>query len=125
MKSKHYFNFKRINSKQLKKGIKIDEIMLVLMVALIALVISMYGKARETPKMAVEKITTKLVKSSLQSPIIDEKELNEIRQMNYSQLKEYFDVKKDFCIYIEDENGKVILAKGSPDLTKDGLYCSG
>ena len=125
MKSKRNFNPGSINSKHIGRKIKIDETLMVLIVALIVLIVSMHGKPSETPMMATEKITTKLVGSESQNPVIDETKLDEIRQMDYVQLKEYFNTKKDFCIYIQDENGRIILAKGSPELTKGGLYCNG
>ena len=55
--------------------------------------------------------------------IVDENKVREVQQMPYSQLKKFFNAKKDFCFYIEDENGNIILAKGSSKLSKDGIYC--
>ena len=109
---------------KMKKKVKIDAIpLLVLIAALIALIVILYIKPVETPTMATEKIISKLVGSESQNPVVEEKKLDEIRQMDYVQLKEYFDIKKDFCIYMEDGNGKIIMAKGDNKLTSYSVYC--
>ena len=57
--------------------------------------------------------------------VIEEKKLDMIRQMGYEQLKKSINAKDDFCIYIEDEQGHIIAAKGSASLRQDGLQCDG
>lgn len=55
--------------------------------------------------------------------IIDESRLQEIKAMDYHNFKKSLNAKNDFCIYMEDEKGNVILAKGSSRLNGDGIHC--
>lgn len=119
----------QIRQKQ-KSKFKIDEIMLVVIVAVIILVVSVYDKMNKPinePKMEAEKITDMILDehdiSFANNGIVDENKLREIQNMGYSNFKKALNSKKDFCIYIEDGNGNLILAKGSSKLNKDGLYC--
>jgi len=109
-----------------KLNFKIDEIMLVLIAAVIAMIAVIYDKtgANETE---AEKITEMILDdhtiSFANDGIVDENKLIEIQNMAYDDFKKSLKAKNDFCIYIEDENGNVILAKGSRKLDGDGLHC--
>ena len=109
-----------------KSNFKIDEVTLVLIVALIAMVVSINNKVNE-PKMEAEKITEIILDeheiSFANNGIINEAKLKEIQDMNYKEFKKSLNAKNDFCIYIEDVNGNIILAKGSSKLNEDGLHC--
>ena len=116
--------------KQSSKPKKIDEMMLVLIVAIIFMAVSIYdklNKTRDNPTMEAEKITEMILDnhgiSFAIGGIVDEEKLKEIKNINYDDFKKSLNVKNDFCIYIEDGNGNLILAKGSSKLNKDGLYC--
>ena len=106
---------------------KIDEITLVLIVAVISLIATVYSKMHEPKEMEAEKIKNVLLddhRMSLASNgIIDQNKLDEIKNMPYSYLKSSINAKNDFCFYIEDGNGNVILAKGSSRLNNDGIVC--
>lgn len=110
-----------------KISFKIDEIMLVLIVAVIAIAVSVYDRLNEPAGMEAEKITDMILDdhsiSFANNGIIDEKKLAEVQNIDYNDFKKSLKAKNDFCIYIEDENGNVLLAKGSPKLSGDGLYC--
>ena len=41
--------------------------------------------------------------------------------MDYDSLKKSFKASRDFCIYIEDEKGNILLSKSAPSLNKDGF----
>ncbi|MBI3034980.1 hypothetical protein HYY71_01535 [Candidatus Woesearchaeota archaeon] len=77
--------------------------------------------------MEAEKITGMILDdhsiSFANNGIIDENKLREIKSIGYDDFKEMLKVKNDFCIYIEDGNGNVILSKGSSKLGKDGIFC--
>ncbi len=104
---------------------RIDEVWLVIAVAVIAIIFSAGKNSQD--KMGAEKITEILLDhhsiSFVDNGIIDEKKLNEIKGMDYAQFKNYIKAKNDFCIYIEDENGNLILAKGSSKLGMNTEYC--
>ena len=104
---------------------KIDEVTLVLVVAIIAIIVSINSKIDS--RNEAEKITDMLFDdhaiSFANGGVIDENKLKEIETINYSDFKNVLKAKDDFCIYIEDENGKIILAKGSTKLSGDGLHC--
>mgnify|MGYP001611350559 CR=1 FL=1 len=110
-----------------KSNFKIDEITLVLIVAIIAMIVSINNEVNKPSEMEAEKITEIILDtpgmSFARCGVIDENKLEEIKNINYDDFKKSLDAKNDFCIYIEDGNGSIILAKGSSKLNRDGLYC--
>ena len=112
-----------------KPNFKIDEIVLVLIIAIMAMVVSTYNKSNEPNVMEAEKITAMVLDehdvSFANNGIVDNNKLKEIQNMRYTDFKNSLKVKNDFCIYIEGQNGNIILAKGSSKLNKDGLVCRG
>ena len=105
---------------------KIDEIALVLIVAVIAIIISFYHKSSSTTQE--QRLLTAIIledKTLLftNDGIINENELMRIKNMDYEQLKKSLNIKEDFCIYLEDENGRIIVAKGSEKFNRDGMHC--
>ena len=100
-----------------KQNFRIDEFMLVLIVALFAVGVNVYHKISEQhydlSKIEAEKI----------SNMIDETKLIEMKNADYDDIKNSLHVKNDFCIYLEDDNGNIIFAKGSRKLSRDGLKC--
>lgn len=110
-----------------KPNYKIDEISLVLVVAIIAIAVSFYEYNKKPVPIGAEKITGLLLDSHdisfASGGVIDSDKLKEVQKMDYIQLKNRLNVKEDFCMYIEDENGNIILAKGSAKLIKDGIIC--
>ena len=67
--------------------------------------------------------------------IVDGTEVNEskaskLKEMNYEELKRRFRVENDFCIYIEDSKGNIVLINdsykgiGSPQINISGTLCS-
>ena len=67
--------------------------------------------------------------------IVEDKEinlsrLNELKNLSYGELKRRLRIEGDFCIYIEDENGNIVLINnsykgiGSPDINLSGTPCS-
>ena len=111
-----------------KSNLKIDELTLILIVAFIALVISVYNKANQPQVNEAQKLTEIILDehrlSFVNDGVIDEDKLREIQAMSYEEFKNYLNTNNDFCIYIEDEKGNIILAKGSSKLNEDGLVCS-
>lgn len=110
-----------------KSKFKIDELNLLIIVAVLAVIAAIYTGLNK-PAMEAEKITEMILddhKASFANKgIVDEIKLGKIRDMDYEEFKKSLDAKNDFCVYIEDENGNVILAKGSGKLNSDGLNCS-
>lgn len=109
---------------------KFDEILLILIVAVIIMFVSVYdkiGKSGNGRMTEAEKITEILLDdhgmSFASGGVIDEGKLNEIKNISYDDFKKSLNAKNDFCIYIEDEYGRIILAKGSGKLSEDGLGC--
>ncbi|MBI4452056.1 hypothetical protein HY637_01385 [Candidatus Woesearchaeota archaeon] len=111
-----------------KNKFKVDEITLVLIVAVIALIVSFYDNSANADTIDAQKITALILDdheiSFANNGIIDENKLKEIKNMDYIKLKSSIGAKKDFCVFIEDDKGNIILAKGSSKLSKDGLYCT-
>ena len=111
----------------LKPKFKIDEIMLVFIVAVLAMVVGIYHKANEPAGMDAEKITGLILDSHdisfATNGVIDENKLRKIQLMDYKDFKNSLNAKNDFCIYIEDGDGNIILSKGFSELSKDGIYC--
>lgn len=110
-----------------KTNFKIDEIMLVLIVAFIAIIISAYNKANDHKGTEAEKITQMILDDShvsfASNGVIDIIKLEEVRNMAYEDFKKSVNAKSDFCVYVEDENGNLLLAKGPSKLGGDGIFC--
>ena len=105
---------------------RIDEITLILIVAIIVMIVSFYSSSKPAVTEA-EKITAIILDnegmSFAKNGIIDETKLQEINNMSYDEIKESFNADYDFCIYVEDDKGNIILAKGSGKFIKDISYC--
>lgn len=67
--------------------------------------------------------------------IVSKQEINitkvsELKDMNYDELKSQFRVEGNFCIYIEDEKGNLVMINnsyrgvGSPNINISGVPCS-
>ncbi|MEK6983370.1 MAG: hypothetical protein AABX33_02255 [Nanoarchaeota archaeon] len=110
-----------------KSNFKIDELALVLIVAIAAMIVSIYDKSNKNMGIEAERIAELILDnhelSFAHNGIIDENKLQKIQLMDYSTFKKSIDAKKDFCISVEDENGNVIFAKGSARLNGNGLHC--
>lgn len=110
-----------------KKRFKLDEIILVLIVALIIIAINIYFKENKTTDMSAEEITSLLSDnhdiSFINDGFINEDKLKEVQNMNYNEFKNSLNAKEDFCVYIEDDKGQIVLAKGSSKLNGNGIYC--
>ena len=106
---------------------KIDEITLILLVALLSIIISINKGVDVSPEIEIEKITAMILDdhelSFARNGVIDENKLIEIQNMDYYELKKSLKAKNDFCIYIEDEDGNIILSKGSSRINGYGIYC--
>ena len=111
-----------------KPNFKIDEMMLVFVVAILAIIVSVYDHNKNPQGIEAEKITGLIFDnhdiSFANNGVINAAKLNKVQGMNYKELKTYLNAKNDFCIYIRDGNGSVILAKGSSRLRIDGLSCN-
>ena len=111
-----------------KPNFKIDEMMLVFIVAILAIIVSVYDHNQNPQGIEAEKITGLIFDnhdiSFANNGVINAAKLNKVQGMNYKELKTYLNAKTDFCIYIRDGNGSVILAKGSSRLRIDGLSCN-
>lgn len=105
-----------------QKNFKIDEITLVLIVALIAMIFGYLNKSdkNEALKMEAEKITDMLLDdhaiSFAKNGVVDQNKLDQVQNMDYYDIKKSLKAKNDFCVHIEDENGNLILAKGPDNL---------
>jgi len=124
---------KHVKEKKLKSKFHVDEITLILIVAFLAIIVSVYdrslsGKSNEPQVLEAEKITNMLLDgrgiSFASNNIIDEKKVKALQNMDYSEIKKSMNAKNDFCIYIEDISGNVILAKGAHQLNGNGR-CGG
>jgi hypothetical protein len=110
-----------------KKPFRIDEIVLVLIVVSIAIFVGLFEKSQNVEMIEAEKIITLVLNgndySFAKNGIVDEAMILEIRRMEYDELKEKLNVNADFCLYVEDEKGNIVLEKGSPKLRADGFAC--
>jgi len=109
-----------------KTNFKIDEITLLLVVAVIAMIVVVNDKINGSKTIEPEKLTQLILDGNIgleHNGIIDENQLKIIEKTEYTRLKDNLNVKNDFCIYIEDGKGNIILSKGSPKLTQDGVTC--
>lgn len=116
----------RENIQKTKPNFKIDEIALVFIVAIIAMLAVVYDK-KDASEIEAEKITEMILDdhgiSFANNGIIDENKLKEIQRMDYDDFKNSLNAKNDFCVYVEDGNGGILLSKGSDKLNGDGIPC--
>ena len=117
------------NSKSKPKNFNVDSVSLILLIVLLAVIIGLLTKPSETKigSLEAEKITEMIFDDHILSfatgGVIDEEKLEAIKRIDYNEFKKSLNIKNDFCIYLEDENGDIILSKGSSKLSEDGLDC--
>jgi len=119
MKKKREIKKKRKIEKRIIKR-QIDVLWLVLIVMGLIIFISMFTQesdleGAENLKMEAENILNKLTAdgeySFAQDDVIHEERLEKILNMAYSEFKNNLNVKNDFCIYFEDEDGNLVEVK--------------
>lgn len=112
----------------MKKTIKINENSIIVIIIFIIFFAVILTKTNEPSIKEAEKITAMILDehdiSFANNGIIDKNKLKEVKSMSYNDLKQMLNIKSDFCIYLEDSNGNILLAKGSSSLSEDGIYCS-
>lgn len=107
-----------------------NDISYLLIILIIAIVITMIvtTKLPESAATEAEKITAMILDdhkvSFATNGIVDERKLKEFQTIGYEDFKRSLNIKRDFCIYIEDEKKNIILAKGSGKLSSNGLICA-
>lgn len=110
----------------MKSKFRIDELALVLIVAVMAMIAGAYKNSGMNDTDA-EKITEMILDSHAISfannGVVDQNKLAEIQGMHYEELKKSLKARNDFCVYLEDENGNIILVKGSGKLDGKGISC--
>ena len=115
------------HKKQLKTNFRIDEIAIVLVVAVLAIFVSVYEKSGNVRNIDAHEITEIMMDdhylSFANNGVINDEKLEEIQKMDYTTLKSQLNAKNDFCVYVEDGNGGIILAKGSSKLNNDRIIC--
>ena len=105
---------------------KNKEIIWIFVILIIIIGISVQEKGSQPQKADPEKILGLVMKdTSVKDGIMvfDEKKLIELQEMDYNAIKKTFNVEGDFCMYLQDGKGSVLLAKGSPKLSEDGIKC--
>jgi|TARA_Y100000310_G_scaffold288510_1_gene314173 hypothetical protein len=115
--------------KKIRKSKYIDEITLVLSVAVLAIFVTYIDAKNENPLVDAEKITGLLLENGefgiANVGVVDENKLQQLQKMDYVELKNDLDIKNDFCMYMVDGDGNVILSKGSSEINGDEVPCDG
>ena len=111
-----------------KKRFRIDEITLVIIVIALAFIVGIYEKSGNSAKRIDAYEITEIIfddhyMSFVNDGVIDPQKLEEIKKMDYIALKNGIDAKNDFCMYIEDTDGNVLLAKSSSKLSEEISHC--
>lgn len=52
---------------------------------------------------------------------LDQRSLNMLYNASYDELKKYFNIKGDFCIYIEDQEGYLMVWRNASGANKTGV----
>ena len=105
---------------------KIDEIILIFIVLVVIIAVSVLEKDEQLQKADPEKILGLVLKDTDVKDgmmVFDQKKLNELEGMDYVAIKRILNVEGDFCMYLQDGKGSVLLVKGSPKLSEDGIKC--
>lgn len=109
-----------------KPKYKIDEIILVFIVLVIIIAVSVQEKGKQLQKADPEEILGLVLKDTGVKDgmiVFDQQKLNDLKEMDYNTIKKILNVKGDFCMYLQDGKGSVLLVKGSPKLSEDGIKC--
>ena len=119
---------KQHKKESIKKRFRIDEITLVIIVIALAFIVGIYEKSGNSAKRIDAYEITEIIfddhyMSFVNDGVIDPQKLEEIKKMDYIALKNGIDAKNDFCMYIEDTDGNVILAKSSSKLSEEISHC--
>ena len=92
-----------------------------------AVIIVMFEKQNDVPKVDAKRLTNMILDnhdvSLANNGIVSENQLKKIQSIDYNDFKKSLNIDNDFCLYIEDENGNIILSKGSSKLNANGLPC--
>ncbi|GEM_PF-2870370 len=100
---------------------KNNKVLVSLVLILAAFLITVVFKYNKNSESDAEKITETLLLPG--GKVIDGQKLEQINKMDYSDIKKSLNARDDFCLYMEDESGNVVLAKGASSLSRDGLKC--
>lgn len=114
--------------KKEKKKVKFNIVWLMLLAAFAFVLIVVYNKNYKTSnEHTAEEITSKILQnpslSFVENGLINEEKLNRVKSMSYEEIKTSLKTQSDFCIYIEDEQGNIILSLGAPAWKENGV-CS-
>ena len=119
---------------KVKKKRKIDELWLVLIVMIFIVFISIATQKNDLEKEAetiLNELTDDKEHSFAPNNIIEEEKLEKISDMDYSELKNNLNIKNEFCVYFEDEEGNLFEIKdglksiGSNTIKINGVSCGG
>jgi hypothetical protein len=97
----------------------------------ILFIIAVLSSSNKDLKYTAEHITSRVLSSNsdlsiLKNGQVDENKLTKLSFRDYEELKELFDVDADFCVYLEDENGNLILIDGGFNgIGSNNIYVSG
>ena len=91
-------------------------------------------RVKEEGEMLAEVVTVNSQIGFVKANKLDTGRLQNVKNMNYSDIKRGLDLRNDFCIYFEDENGELITIKdedgtpitgsiGSADAKIGGIPC--
>lgn len=98
--------------KKEKKKVKFNIVWMILLATIAMVLIAVYNKTNRTAPNTAEEIMDML----LQNP-----SLNFVDNTSYDEIKASLKTQSDFCIYIEDEQGNIILSLGAPELKEKGV----
>ena len=62
--------------------------------------------------------------------VVNISKLNQLKNMSYDELKRILRIEGDFCIYLEDDKGNIVIINnsykgiGSPNINLSGTPCS-
>ncbi len=119
-------SYKKKGVKKSRYSLKINTTALVLVVALLLIVFNIYSRPNK-PAIEAKKITEAILDdnpiSFATDGLVDENKLKKVKNMDYNEFKNHLNAKNDFCVYIEDEKGNILLSKGSSKLNSDGVFC--
>ena len=104
---------RKIKKKIIKK--EIDVLWSVFIVMILIIAINVFTRENDLENEA-EDILNKLANNNeysfVQDGVIHEERLEKILDMEYTELKDALNVKNEFCIYFEDEDGNLVEVKG-------------
>ena len=102
-----------------KKEINSNRKMIIAGIVIIIMIVVIFARLNsKSSKEDMEKLVNRLIdKEIAPNGVITQSGVADLQKMDYEDIKSSLKPGSDFCFYIQDEKGDIIVRKGSEELT--------